>query len=451
MTNGSNETAQVSEEGLKYARRRAWFATGLFGLVLIIGLFFWQNTKEIIGQYDAAFKLVGLAIGPFLALMGFVWGRVDKAEMMLLAERLAEERTKAAAATAFADRARDEISRKVSRIEALEHDLATVADAGRLWKLRENAPFIEYRGWKHDPRGAKIVTVGLFKGGVGKTHLAANFAAYVSERKQKPVLLVDLDFQGSLSTAVLRSAGFDENPGSLVDELFDERANLATLVRSRVQLAAQGERTALNRGNGLARAWIVPADYTLAKTESELLVKRVIHNAAGLDERYRLAHVLLHPEVRREFSLIIIDTPPRMTLGTVNALVASHNYIVPIIPDRVSSEAVRPYLVQVEQMKKDLDLELSLAGIVASMTYRSGGLTDRENAHWTKIYESAHEVLGVGPEVCLDTNIPDKVDIRDSGDLGYFLSDANGSLRSRIYDPLFDELWTRIMRPHESA
>jgi chromosome partitioning protein len=411
---------------------------------------FRQITKDLVSELDVQLKFLGLLIGPLLAVMGFVWGRVDRAEMMLLADRLAEERTKAAASKARAEMAALEVAKQVNRVESLEKDLAIVADTGRLWKLRENAPFADYKGWKYEPAGAKIVTVGLFKGGVGKTHLASNFAAYVSERQKKPVLLIDMDFQGSLSTAVLKSAGVEEEVDSRVDALLSEKADLATLMASRIQLTSQGPKAELNAGQGLSRAWIVPSNYTLAQKESELLMERVLRDAGGLDERYRLAHVLLHPDVRREFALIIIDTPPRMTLGMVNALVASHSYIVPVVPDRVSSEAVKPFLTQIENMKQDLSLNLRPAGIVASMIDRSNGFTAREEQYWSRIREDAMSVLGAGPDICIDHGVPDKVAVRFSGDLGYFESDSNGPL-TRIYDLLFDELWKRIMLPpHES-
>lgn len=406
---------------LKWAQWFAWIATSLVALVVGVSFFFWEDAVRLVKENEQIFKLVGLGIGPFLAILGFIWGVVDKIELKHLAAQLGAERANTAAATKRANEAHKEVASKVARIEALEADLTTIADAGRLWKLRKNAPFADYRGWKHDPKGAKIVTVGLFKGGVGKTHLAANFAAYVSETQKKPVLLIDLDFQGSLSTSVLRSAGVEEETGSLVDALFEQNANLITLSAKRIHLAPRGASTSLNGGKGLARAWIVPADYTLAETESRLLVERVIRDSSGLDERYRLAHVLLHPDVRREFDLIILDTPPRMTLGTVNALVASHSYIVPVIPDRVSSEAVRPFLTQVERLKADLELDLDLAGVVATMTRQYDRLTDREARHWENIRSTVIEVAG--SDRCVQQNIPDKVGIRDSAELGYFLKD----------------------------
>ncbi|MEO1610465.1 MAG: ParA family protein, partial [Pseudomonadota bacterium] len=333
------------------------------------------------------------------------------------------------------------ISDTEERIASLENDLTSIANSSRLWKLRTNDPFAEYRGWKYDPLGAKVVTFALFKGGVGKTHLAANFAAYISEKQQKPVLLLDLDYQGSLSVIMMLAAGI-EPANSKIDALFDENADLTTLNSAKIHLAGRGTDTALNKGHGLSRAWLVPASYTLAEVEGQLLVDRVMKGRSELDERYRLAHLLLHPDVRREFGAIVLDTPPRMTLGTVNAFVASHFYVVPTILDQVSSEAIGPFLAQVERLKHDLDVELRSAGVVPMMT-RQTHISDTEERILQQITSTVVEVTNEAADIVIKDNLPRKVQVTNESDLGYFLSDNSGSLK-RFYDPVFDKIWQRM-------
>ncbi len=430
-------------EKLKWPRTFAWIASSLV-VATIFGSFYFRDIAiEFVQQNEKVFRLVGLGIGPFLAIMGFIWGLVDKVELKVLAQQLGTAQSEAERAKRDAQDARAVFDAKEAHIKSLEHDLKVIADTRRIWKLRKNEPFPEYRGWKYDPEGAKIVTIALFKGGVGKTHLAANFAAYVSEKKQKPVLLIDLDYQGSLSTPVMRAAAIDA-VGSYVDALFDENAGLATLMSHRIQLAQHGTETVLNGGKGLARTWLVPADYTLAEVESQLLVDRVVNNKAMLDERYRLAHVLLQPNVRRDYAMIIIDTPPRMTLGTVNAFVASHSYVMPVILDDTSSEAVKPFLEQVKQLKADLDIDLRLAGIVGTLT-RKAQLSPKEETVKEQIELTAREVLDEGHNYFVAQQLPIKSVVRNEDDLGYFLRDDIGPLKDRFYDPIFDELWNRIM------
>lgn len=427
------------------ARRTASVALVFLAGIFSVAIYFWPETVKLVKAYDEIFKIIGLGVGPLLAILSFFWGRIDKAELVDLGEQLGQAREAAAQAHREADFAKREVDKREQRIASLEHDLTTIADSSRLWKLRKNEPFPEYRGWKYDPVGAKVVTFGLFKGGVGKTHLAANFAAYVSEKQQKPVLLVDLDYQGSLSVMMTLAAGL-EPTGSHVDDLFSESADLAKLNAKKLHLAGQGDLTVLNRGRGLSRAWLVPASYTLAEVESRLLVNRVMRERPSLDERYRLAHLLLHPSVRRDFAMIVLDTPPRMTLGTVNAFVASHFYVVPAMLDRVSSEAVGPFLTQVEGLKRDLELDLRIGAIVPTMT-REAALTTKEHEFLRQIKETAQEILGAADDILTEGSIPRRASITNEPDLGYFLSDGVGGL-NRFYDSVFDQIWQRM---HTSA
>ncbi len=47
---------------------------------------------------------------------------------------------------------------------------------------------------------SRTLAIANLKGGVGKTTLAANIGAFLAKDWQKRVLLIDLDFQGSLSS-----------------------------------------------------------------------------------------------------------------------------------------------------------------------------------------------------------------------------------------------------------
>jgi len=149
---------------LMWARIFALIASCVVIATIFGSYYYYDIAIEFVQKNEKFFKLVALGIGPFLAVMGFIWGLVDKVELKVLAERLGNAQSDAKRAQEEADQARAEVDSKVARIKALEHDLKAVAGTG-IWKLRKNVPFSEYRGWKYDPEGAKIVTIALFKGG----------------------------------------------------------------------------------------------------------------------------------------------------------------------------------------------------------------------------------------------------------------------------------------------
>lgn len=442
----------------KLTRRQLGLAAqvlSIIGIVLLIWIWLtWPSSRHFLDGYEPMLKLIGYVVGPLFALIGLFATRLDKIELGegrqeigRLSEKVKSEEQRVLdkekavnAALAQVDTYAQVVQEREERIVKLEVDLVNVTRASNLWRIRQPRPFPEYDTWKHQKDGAKIITVGLFKGGVGKTHLCANLAAYLSEQHKKPVLLIDLDYQGSLSSTILRSA--DHDPvGSRVDRLFfDDCAPLEAFKQS------------VGLSPTLKSASIVPADYTLEDIENRLVFGWIIDKVEKTDPMFRLARILLDPQVRSQFAAIIIDTPPRMTMGTINAFVASHFFVIPILLDRVSSEALRPFLKTVKLMSKDLDLQIKLAGIVASMT-RQSTLVKNEPGIWEQIRQTATEELDLARDPRISQHIPRKAVISndDTPDLAYFLTPANERPLKEVYDLVFDELWGRIVADSSAA
>jgi hypothetical protein len=88
-------------------------------------------------------------------------------------------------------------------------DPEPIPDETTVWERSVPAvlslPVATHRG------GTPIVAVVNMKGGVGKTTLTANLAAYYQEKSDKPVLIIDFDYQGSLTDTVSGQAGLSKS------------------------------------------------------------------------------------------------------------------------------------------------------------------------------------------------------------------------------------------------
>jgi cellulose biosynthesis protein BcsQ len=247
------------------------------------------------------------------------------------------------------------------------------------------------------PKGKKVVTVGNFKGGVGKTTLSSNLAAYFAAKEGKRVLLIDFDYQGSLSFSCARMIGMRRNTYTAA-QLLVPTPNLRQLRDAAVSLIHEDKPQ-----QSLPRADIFTAFYPLDVQETQQLIGWAADDKT--DVRYRLRDVLESPEFA-EYEIVIIDAPPRFSTATINALCASTHLIIPTILDLLSSEAVTYFAQQLHELRPTIFPHLNLFGVVPTMVYRASGLTLKENRVAERINAEVRRILGGDSWVLLDAAVP---------------------------------------------
>jgi chromosome partitioning protein len=209
-----------------------------------------------------------------------------------------------------------------------------------------------------------ILTVANLKGGVGKTTLSANLAAYFANpfddntRATRNVLVIDLDFQGSCSSMLFAGTNWRPNEGQL--SAASELISGAIGPTSRGVLGQPVTRVARARG--------ISAFYDVAGVENAQMIKWLLGDEKE-DIRYRLANVLLRDAVLEQYPVIIIDAPPRLTTASIQALCASTHVLIPTILDTLSADAVGFFGRQLKA-HGELWPSLKVMGIVGTMTDR---------------------------------------------------------------------------------
>lgn len=280
-----------------------------------------------------------------------------------------------------------------------------------LWLAEPIKPPLILVGYDTPP--AHILVVANAKGGVGKTTVAANLAACISESAARPVLLIDLDFQGSASSMSivgeenwLPPAGQDSKASYLISG--DLKAadiaswNTHATVRRRGQISIAPQLK------------VVPAYYDLAQAENRVMIEWLLGDRKN-DIRFHLKRLLHDDEVRNAYSLVIIDCPPRLTTGTIQALAAGTHLLIPTILDGPSREAVVTFARQVETFReKGLCSGLQHLGVVATMVDPVANL-EREEVELRYRLNLSKDSGGAGGATTLlpsSTYIPDSAQFR---------------------------------------
>ena len=233
-----------------------------------------------------------------------------------------------------------------------------------------------------------ILFFGTQKGGVGKTMTATNLAACLAHRGER-VLVVDLDYQGS-SSAMLRleakrgNVVFDEGRKARVDVLFQTPP-----------LTDKWPELAIRHVN--ERLHYIEAWYGFEALERSLEYRWIL-SELGDDARYRLARALLSSAVQSKYDRVILDAPPRFTMGFVNGVCAATHVFVPTLVDPVSAGGVEYFFSQFRILAPAVNPALKIYGVIGTVNNgrQDNTLPQTREALRTADYidKEAGEVLG---------------------------------------------------------
>lgn len=200
---------------------------------------------------------------------------------------------------------------------------------------------------------ATIISVTNQKGGVGKTTSAINVAYYLAKSGKK-TLLVDFDPQGNATSGL----GIDKQSlnGTMTDVVL-ERKQMAEII-----LPTEWD-----------NLFVAPTTPELADGEVQM---------AGLNRKFtRLQNALSNAP---QFDYIIIDSPPSLSLLTVNGLIAARYVLLPVQAEFYALEGLGQLLETMKLIRKGLNPTLDLVGVLPTMVDSRTSLSQQVFAEITK-------------------------------------------------------------------
>jgi cellulose biosynthesis protein BcsQ len=258
-------------------------------------------------------------------------GQLAELKSQLTSEKfeIQQDLLRAQQANQHLEQDRERLATELAALQKRLTDLETFD--GRLWE-RENvaAPpaFLDMT-----QRKARLIAVMNLKGGVGKTTLTANLGVTLARQGHR-VLMVDLDFQGSLSRLCLNGADRNElvRRGLTASRLLEVGDGAPT---TGAPLLAQRVRSVLLAD---LTCDVICASEDLAEAELRAQARWLVTHTP--DARFLLRQALHRPEVVGHYDIILFDCPPRLTTACINALGCCDFLLVPVLLEQGSVDAL---------------------------------------------------------------------------------------------------------------
>lgn len=185
---------------------------------------------------------------------------------------------------------------------------------------------------------AKTICVANQKGGVGKTTTSVNLSSALASLGKR-VLLIDMDPQGNASSG-LGIKRFESQDANSYHVLIGEK----TL-----------EEATQNTSNPNLKVSTANPDLVGAEIELVDMPQR----------EYRLKQAIA--TVADQYDFVLIDCPPSLGLLTLNSLNAADSFLVPLQCEYYALEGLSQLLNTAGLIKKNLNPQLHIEGIVLTM------------------------------------------------------------------------------------
>jgi len=231
--------------------------------------------------------------------------------------------------------------------------------SGPVWELEK------IESWVKSFKGEETHVLSFInlKGGVGKTTTAVAIAEMLAQEERKHVLLIDLDPQTNATVTLISEDQWEEmdKDGRTIAQLFEDRLNPHNPPKFDIEKAIARQVSTIS--DGIARLDLLPSSIRLIDLQDR------IPSIAQLDNftvnPIEILRVALLPVMDR-YDYIIIDCPPSLGVVTKNGLRISTGYVIPTIPDIVSTWGIYQIVENVERFAKAVDRPIPALGIVAT-------------------------------------------------------------------------------------
>lgn len=224
----------------------------------------------------------------------------------------------------------------------------------------------------------KVISFINLKGGVGKTTTTVALAEFLTFEFGKKVLVIDLDPQTNATILLIDQDTWknaNENNKTIYQMFFDE---LNKTKAFNINDAIIKNTTNLRGGN--KNLHLLPSSIDLIDISDRL--SELDENHEINDKSIPILSKHLTQELIDAYDYVLIDCPPNLGLITLNGIYVSDYYVIPVIPDILSTYGIPQMITKMDATTRKIKMlnpscNLSELGIIISKMIKNSGMHKR--------------------------------------------------------------------------
>lgn len=223
---------------------------------------------------------------------------------------------------------------------------------------------------------ASVISIINLKGGVGKTTLTVALAEFLALQHRLKVLVIDLDPQTNATMALMNEYEWKKRNvrGQTVVQLFRDRLQQHRPVFTPEEAIVH---RVSNINDGIPGLDLLPSSLDLIDLQDNLAG---ITSSGMISDRPLTILGEALAETSTAYDLVLIDCPPNLGLITQNGLVFSQFFLIPVIPDILSTYGIPQIVSRVRRLVSETGVELKPLGVVINK-YRQQSALHRTQSH----------------------------------------------------------------------
>ena len=210
------------------------------------------------------------------------------------------------------------------------------------------------------PMASVVATINL-KGGVGKTTTTVAVAEILAVEHQKKVLVIDLDPQTNATTLLIGEERWQElnDAGHTLAQLFKDALDPESR-KFDLRKSIQNDASNVAAVRSLS---LLPSSIDLIDVQDRLYSMPAgrFYSDNPIDILRRAVWPVLD-----EFDVVLVDCPPNLGIITLNGLRISNGYIIPTIPDILSTYGIPQIIRRVREFSETIGESIEPLGIVVT-------------------------------------------------------------------------------------